>query len=88
MSRCGDVYENRVTGEHAVVIRGTEDRGNGPGIAHLTARPGAAVVGEHIHPKIVEKFTVLSGELTARIDGKTTVLATGQVGNGSRRRAA
>ncbi len=78
MSRCGDVYENRVTGEYAVVLRGTEDRGSGPGIAHLTAHPGAAVVGEHIHPKIVETFTVLSGRLSARIAGKTTVLEPGQ----------
>ena len=44
MSRCGDVYENKVTGEFAVILRGTEDRGQGPGIVHLTARPGAAVV--------------------------------------------
>jgi len=46
MSRCGDVYENKVTGEYAVVLRGTEDRGDGPAIAHLTARPGAAVAPE------------------------------------------
>jgi hypothetical protein len=40
MSRCGDVYENWVTGEYAVILRGTEDRGDGPGIAHLRVRPG------------------------------------------------
>lgn len=78
MSRCGDVYENKVTGEYAVVIRGTEDRGDGPGIAHLTARPGAAVVGEHIHPNIVEKFTVISGTLDARIGGQRMTLQRGQ----------
>ena len=78
MSRCGDVYENRVTGEYAVILRGSEDRGEGPGIAHLLARPGAAVVGEHFHPYIVEKFTVLSGRLDARIAGKTMVLGPGQ----------
>ena len=61
MSRCGDVYENKVTGEYAVVLRGTEDRGQGPGIAYLTARPGAAVVGEHFHPYMIEKFIVVSG---------------------------
>src|SRR5262249_30904859 len=78
MSRCGDVYENRVTGEYAVVLRGTEDRGEGPAIAHLTARPGAAVVGEHYHPYLIEKFTVLRGRLDARIAGKTLSLAVGQ----------
>lgn len=29
MSRCGDVYENKVTGELGVILRGTEDRGQG-----------------------------------------------------------
>src|SRR5262245_15711879 len=78
MSRCGDVYENRVTGEYAVILRGTEDRGDGPGIAHLTARPGAAVVGEHFHPYISERFTVLSGRLDARIAGREMSLAPGE----------
>jgi mannose-6-phosphate isomerase-like protein (cupin superfamily) len=78
MSRCGDVYENRVTGEYAVILRGSEDRGDGPGIAHLTARPGAAVVGEHFHPHMSEKFTVLKGTLDARIAGKTMSLKPGQ----------
>ena len=63
MSRCGDVYENKVTGEYVVVLRGTEDRGTGPGIAHLKARPGAAVVGEHRHPGLTERFTVIAGHL-------------------------
>jgi quercetin dioxygenase-like cupin family protein len=78
MSRCGDIYENRVTGEYAVVLRGSEDRGDGPGIAHLTARPGAAVVGEHFHPFLTEKFTVLRGVLDARIAGETMSLKAGQ----------
>lgn len=78
MSRCGDVYENKVTGELAVILRGTEDRGQGPGIAHLTARPGAAVVGEHFHPNMIERFTVFSGRLDARIAGKTFSLEPGQ----------
>ena len=78
MSRCGDLYENRVTGEYAVVLRGNEDRGDGPAIAHLTARPGAAVVGEHFHPYLIEKFTILRGRLDARIAGKELSLAAGQ----------
>ncbi|MDG4884395.1 cupin domain-containing protein [Mesorhizobium sp. WSM4884] len=61
-----------------MILRGTEDRGDGPGIAHLTARPGAAVVGEHFHPFMVEKFTVLSGRLDARIAGRTLSLGPGQ----------
>ena len=78
MSRCGDIYENRVTGEYAVVLRGSEDRGDGPGIAHLTARPGAAVVGEHFHPFMREKFIVLKGTLDARVAGRTMSLSAGE----------
>lgn len=78
MSRCGDVYENKVTGEFGVILRGTEDRGQGPGIVHLTARPGAAVVGEHFHPNMTERFTVLRGRLDASIAGKTFSLGPGQ----------
>ena len=78
MSRCGDVYENKVTGEYAVVLRGSEDRGEGPGIVHLTARPGAAVIGEHLHPYMIERFTVVSGRLDARIAGKAQSLGPGQ----------
>ncbi|PAP97619.1 MAG: cupin domain-containing protein [Mesorhizobium sp.] len=78
MSRCGDVYENKVTGEYAVILRGTEDRGEGPGIVYLTARPGAAVVGEHFHPNMIERFTVFSGRLNACIAGKTFSLGPGQ----------
>ncbi len=69
-SRCGDIYENRVTGEYAVVLRGSEDRGDGPGIAHLTARPGSGVVGEHFHPFMIETFTVLKGTLDAQNRGQ------------------
>ncbi|HEY6631656.1 MAG TPA: cupin domain-containing protein [Rhizobiaceae bacterium] len=78
MARCGDVYENRVNGEYAVVLRGSEDRGDGPGIAHLTALPGAAVVGEHFHPFMIETFTVLKGTLDAKIAGRPMALMAGQ----------
>ena len=78
MSRFGDVYENKVTREYAVVLRGSEDCGDGPAIVHLTARPGAAVVGEHIHPHMRERFTVIGGTLEARIAGRVHSLGPGQ----------
>ena len=78
MSRYGDVYENKVTREYAVVLRGTEDRGDGPMIVHLTARPGAAVVGEHVHPNLRERFTVVSGRLEAKVAGTLYRLGPGQ----------
>jgi mannose-6-phosphate isomerase-like protein (cupin superfamily) len=78
MPRLGDVYENPVTGEYAVVLRGSDDRGHGPLTVHLTARPNAAVVGEHVHPDFEERFMVVRGRLAARIAGEETVLHPGE----------
>jgi hypothetical protein len=36
------------------------------------------VVGEHRHPGIIERFTVLEGELTVKRDGTTTILREGE----------
>jgi quercetin dioxygenase-like cupin family protein len=78
MPRCGDVFENRATGEYAVILRGSEDRGDGPIVAHLLVRPGGAVTGEHVHPFLNERFTVLRGRLDARVEGQDMSLGPGQ----------
>jgi hypothetical protein len=48
----------------------------------LTALVGAQVIGEHRHPTLVERFTVLEGELTVKRAGSCWVP------NGAGRRAA
>lgn len=62
------VIENPVTGE-----RGVLRRAPGPAdtalVADLYARPGAAVVGEHVHPYSTEALTVVRGTLGVRLDG-------------------
>jgi mannose-6-phosphate isomerase-like protein (cupin superfamily) len=78
MSRCGDVYENRVTREYCVILRGSDDRGDGPVVVHLLARPGAAVAAAHVHPNYDERFRVVSGHLTASIDGREQRLGPGE----------
>ena len=74
----GDVLENPVTGEHAIVLElpwhNTESRA----VAELTALPGARVVGEHLHPALHERFGVLRGELTVVRDGGRSVLRAGE----------
>ena len=47
-------------------------------VAELTARPGARVMGEHLHPALHEHFSVLEGDLTAVRDGQRSVLHAGQ----------
>ncbi|HEX6525856.1 MAG TPA: cupin domain-containing protein [Streptosporangiaceae bacterium] len=78
MSRCGDIYQNKVTGERAVVLRGDEDGRGQPGLVHLTVRPHGAVVGEHIHPQFKERFRVISGRLGTRVDGVERTLEADQ----------
>jgi hypothetical protein len=34
--------------------------------------------GEHLHPALVEQFTVLEGELTVKRDGQTSILRRGE----------
>jgi quercetin dioxygenase-like cupin family protein len=70
----GEVWENPVTRERAKVVEIPYMNPEGRATAELTALVGARVVGEHRHPGIVERFTVLEGELTVKRDGRTRIL--------------
>jgi quercetin dioxygenase-like cupin family protein len=79
MSRFGDFYENRITGERVVVLRGDEDAAPGEsGFGHLMVAPRGAVNAEHLHPRISERFIVISGRLAARIGGVERTLGAGE----------
>ena len=74
----GEVWENPITKERATILERPWDNREGRATAELTALVGARVVGEHRHPALVERFTVLEGELTVKRDGQTSVLHVGQ----------
>ena len=76
--RVGEVWENPVTGERATILELPYKNPEGRATAELTALVGARVVGEHLHPALVERFTVLEGELTLKLDGQTSVLGEGE----------
>ncbi|MBO9533372.1 MAG: cupin domain-containing protein [Solirubrobacteraceae bacterium] len=80
VSGYGDFYENRVTGERCVILRtGMEDEASPTtSLVHLTAPPGSAVVGEHVHPTVTERFVVVSGTLGMRLDGEESQLVAGE----------
>lgn len=78
MSKAGDVYENPVTGERVIVRVGTEESTNGWIVNDLYVRPGGAVTGEHVHPTIIERFTVQRGQVGFRIDGRESSAELGQ----------
>jgi quercetin dioxygenase-like cupin family protein len=74
----GEVWENPITGERATIVELPHHNPEHRAVAELMARVGSRVVGEHRHPDIVERFTVLDGELTVKRDGQTSVLCQGE----------
>jgi quercetin dioxygenase-like cupin family protein len=77
MSKAGDVYENPVTGERVVVRIGTEESGGELLLVDLYVRPGGAVPGEHTHPAIAERFTVVRGQVGFRVAGRAATAEPG-----------
>ena len=74
----GDDLTNPVTGEYAKIIELPWENPEGRGRAELLAVVGARVLGEHVHRGLIERFTVLDGELTVRLDGVTRLLHEGE----------
>jgi quercetin dioxygenase-like cupin family protein len=74
----GEVWENPVTLERAVIVEVPWLNEAGRVAADLTALPGARVVGEHLHPTLHERFSVREGELTMLRDGQRSVLRAGE----------
>jgi quercetin dioxygenase-like cupin family protein len=74
----GEVWENPVTRERATILELPNSNPERRATAELTALVGARVVGEHYHPALVERFTVLAGELTVKRDGETSIIGEGE----------
>jgi quercetin dioxygenase-like cupin family protein len=74
----GNSLENPVTRERATILEIPWQNADGRATGELTALAGARVAGEHLHPAMVERFTVLEGELTLKRDKVTSVLGEGE----------
>jgi quercetin dioxygenase-like cupin family protein len=70
--------ENPVTRERGVVLELPWQNPEGRAVGELTALPGARVLGEHLHPALHERFSVLQGELTVVRDGRRSTLHAGE----------
>jgi quercetin dioxygenase-like cupin family protein len=73
----GELFENPVTRERAVIIELPWQNTEGRAVAEMTALPGARVAAEHLHPALRETFSVLQGELTVILDGQRSTLRAG-----------
>jgi mannose-6-phosphate isomerase-like protein (cupin superfamily) len=76
-TRRGDVIENTVTGERAILLVGSADSGDGKVVCFMGVRPGGRVVGEHVHSGLTERFRVVHGRLGVRVGGAESELGPG-----------
>lgn len=76
--KAGDVFNNPVTGESGYIRIGTQETNGQLLVADLRIRPGGAVLGEHYHPTITERFTVVSGQLEYILNKKRGVVKAGE----------
>jgi quercetin dioxygenase-like cupin family protein len=74
----GEVWENPVTLERGVILELPWSNPERRGSVRLSALPGARVAAEHMHPALVERFSVEAGELTVKRDGQTSILRAGE----------
>ena len=74
----GEVFENPVTRDRSVIVERPWDNPEGRLTSETTALVGSRVAAEHYHPALVERFTVLEGELTVKCDGQTSMLRQGE----------
>ena len=69
MIRAGILIENPVTGER-IVFRKTSAETNGEAVViECFVKPNGAVAAAHVHPSQDERFEVLKGSLTLKLDG-------------------
>ena len=77
MTTAGDVFENPSTRETGTILVGGHDTGGRYLHSEMRVRPGGAVSVAHVHPEISERFEVVEGELTMRVDGRERRLGPG-----------
>ncbi len=77
LSRSGDIVVNDLTGDRVVTLVGTGDGRDDRLVSDLRVPPGGALVAEHYHPDLIERFRVISGTLEASLDGERKTLHAG-----------
>jgi quercetin dioxygenase-like cupin family protein len=78
MLRRGEIYDNPVTGERAIIRVGTDETNGERLLIDIRAPRGPAVAGEHIHPSMDERITVVRGRVGVSIDGRRSIAEPGE----------
>jgi mannose-6-phosphate isomerase-like protein (cupin superfamily) len=79
MFRAGDTIENPVTGERLTFLRTAHETAGKVTIVQVTVRPGGFVASAHVHPRQQEIFRIVSGRISAKVDGKIIERYPGEV---------
>jgi mannose-6-phosphate isomerase-like protein (cupin superfamily) len=74
----GHTFHNPITRERSIVLEAPADNVEGQLVSELHLDPGAAVLGEHLHPTIEERFEVLEGRLAYKLGGETGEAGAGE----------
>jgi mannose-6-phosphate isomerase-like protein (cupin superfamily) len=75
----GDWIQNVKTKELVRADVHPDDTAGRSAVATMWLEPGAAVVGEHVHDHLLERFAVIEGELGVSLDGKEQTARPGTV---------
>ena len=79
MLRAGDSIENPVTGER-LVFKKTSAETNGEYVLFdCIVKPSGFVAAAHVHPHQLERFEVLEGSLTFKVDGQELPAEAGDI---------
>ena len=78
MAASGDELIHPVTGERLVWRTVSRDSGGAVLEGDLFASPGAHPAAAHVHPHQQERFGVLAGTITLRVDGRESTIAAGE----------
>ncbi len=78
MAKAGDIIENPITGERIRFLETAKDTGGELLRLEYLAPPHTPGPPLHVHPYSEERFEVLSGTLTARLEGNEQSLEPGR----------
>jgi quercetin dioxygenase-like cupin family protein len=70
MIRAGDTIENPVTGERLVFTKTSAETNGEYVLFECLVKPSGFVAAAHVHPFQQERFQILEGSVTFRIDGQ------------------
>ncbi len=77
MARPGAITSNPVSGEEIIWEQTSEQTGGARTVFTMRVQPGGGVRQRHIHPRSLERFTVIRGTIVVELDGTEYVRRAG-----------